>query len=237
METEAPAVETESPEIRWTVAFIASFLKATPSSSSTPSELQLFEDGLTEKLKLLYRGHWYPDQPLRGSGYRSLELPSSRLVLNVAKESGLIIRGDEWGCGIVVWCDPGSVDFRQADRGYTQCVYDASGRRPVVNFQLARGLLSTINSPPARGPSPRSMSPDSRPSSTSPTRGPSPTAPKDFKDRLSQRGVTLKKAEEVKKKEGGKRDKARRDSGYVSPAELADLRLGHSSTPDISVRG
>ncbi|KXS18716.1 hypothetical protein M427DRAFT_53662 [Gonapodya prolifera JEL478] len=235
-------------EIRQTVAFIAAFLEPRPSSPISPdppdqSRMSSFRETLTAILSAHYENHWYPETPLRGSAFRSLELPGSVLVLRAAKESGVQVRGDEFGdSGLVLWCDPGSVDFRLGDRGYTQCVYDAARRRPTFKYEPGRGLVSAALSPRSsnlsRESSPRSFSPDVRTLSTSPSRGPSPTAPKEFVERLTQRGVTTKSADEGKKKEAGKKDKRRRDSGYVSPGEAHDLRMTTVvSSPDIFVQG
>jgi len=156
-------------------------------------------------------------------------------VLGAAREAGIEISGEEWGeSGMVVWCDPTSVEFRLGNRTYTQLVHSTllpTHARPTVRY-MDKCLATPASPLPGQTTLSRSGSPEVRPGSTTPT--PSGTEAREFADRLEKRGVTLKAGE---KKEGGK--KTRRDSGYVSAAEMRYLRTMQTPSPsrDLAVQG
>ena len=65
-------------------------------------------------------GHWYPDKPEKGSGYRCIRVNGSTpdvLVQRVAEDCGIpAIRGD-LPAELTVWIDPGEVSYRIGEEG------------------------------------------------------------------------------------------------------------------------
>lgn len=61
--------QTMNAEIEAAVTFLTDLIKASQFSTQKAEQ---FRKALTILLKQYYNGHWYPDEPLRGSGYRCL---------------------------------------------------------------------------------------------------------------------------------------------------------------------
>ena len=67
------------------------------------------------------QGHWYPEQPTRGQGYRCLRLHQSSgpdpLVLEAAKRADFVHGPLTWPLEMILWIDPGQVTARIGERG------------------------------------------------------------------------------------------------------------------------
>lgn len=69
MAMEIEDTSTMNAEIDAAVTFLTDLIKAAQFSTQLAEQ---FRKGLTVLLKDYYNGHWYPEEPLKGSGYRCL---------------------------------------------------------------------------------------------------------------------------------------------------------------------
>jgi len=89
------------------------------------SQVQAFETGVRNGLMNRCTGHWYPTEPLRGSGHRSLvnDISSDPIFLAAAAHvhikdiSGRLPRA-------VMWANPGSVKVQLENGRYPETVYN-----------------------------------------------------------------------------------------------------------------
>ena len=84
-----------------------------------------FSDSLTDCLREKFKGHWYPDSPVKGSGFRCIRLNqyhADSLVDKVAKECGIESVRENLPQELTVWIDPGEVSYRIGEEG-SICVY------------------------------------------------------------------------------------------------------------------
>ena len=90
--------------------------------------VDMFAEELEQGLKRKFDGHWYPDKPFRGSGFRCLRVSGEKMDPTVAaavQMSGLdmtevvaILPAD-----LTLWIDPGEVSYRIGERGYVKVLY------------------------------------------------------------------------------------------------------------------
>lgn len=92
--------------------------------------VNIFGEELEKALKEKFEGHWYPDAPEKGSGYRCLKVgraidPPDPLLEKAAYDSGLDVQDilEHLPKELNVWIDPGEVSFRIGDKGTTEILY------------------------------------------------------------------------------------------------------------------
>lgn len=92
--------------------------------------VNIFGEELEKALKEKFEGHWYPDAPEKGSGYRCLKVgraidPPDPLLEKAAYDSGLDVQDilEHLPKELNVWIDPGEVSFRIGDKGSTEILY------------------------------------------------------------------------------------------------------------------
>lgn len=88
------------------------------------SEVQAFETAVRNALTKKCDGHWYPSDPLRGSGYRSLvnDISTDPIFLHAAAE----VRIRDVGSRLpraVMWVNPCSVKVQLENGRYPETVY------------------------------------------------------------------------------------------------------------------
>jgi hypothetical protein len=83
------------------------------------SEVQAFENAVRTALLSKCNGHWYPNDPLRGSGYRSLvnDLSTDPIFLAAAAEVRIQNIGTRLPKG-VMWVNPSSVKVQLENGRY-----------------------------------------------------------------------------------------------------------------------
>lgn len=78
--------------------------------------VQLFSEEVVKKLTKKFEGHWYPEKPCKGSGYRCLLITESLdpVLSSAAKESGLSVKDVKANLPekLCLWIDPQEVSFR-----------------------------------------------------------------------------------------------------------------------------
>merc|ERR1712230_42010 len=87
-------------------------------------EVESFETCVRNQLTKHYTGHWYPSDPLRGSGYRSLvnDISTDPIFLHAAAE----VRIRDIGSRLpraVMWVNPCSVKVQLENGRYPETVY------------------------------------------------------------------------------------------------------------------
>lgn len=92
-----------------------------------------FSNRLSEELRLKFEGHWYPDKPEKGSGYRCIRVNGSTpdtLVLRVAEYCGITSIRSDLPAELTLWIDPGEVSYRIGEDGSICRYYHLESDQP-----------------------------------------------------------------------------------------------------------
>lgn len=111
-------------ELESGVDLISRFIQQSQVISNKQS-LQNFEETLVKKLRSEYAGHWYPDHPLKGSGFRCLRINQNggeSLIEKTARSCGIDWIIDCLPKEFTIWIDPGEVSYRIGEDG-SICVH------------------------------------------------------------------------------------------------------------------
>lgn len=89
-------------------------------------ELGIFRKSLMEVLRQRVSKHWYPDEPLRGSGYRCIRVNGrvDPVIEKAGRMSGVDEEVLKQGLPgeLTVWVDPGEVGYRFGENHGSYCV-------------------------------------------------------------------------------------------------------------------
>ena len=90
------------------------------------SEVSAFENALRSELLKRCEGHWYPEEPLRGSGHRCVINDFSVDPLIVAAAESVRIRNISSRLPrAVMWLNPGSVKVKLENYPYPKSLFNA----------------------------------------------------------------------------------------------------------------
>jgi len=91
------------------------------------SEIQAFETGVRNRLMKRCNGHWYPSEPLRGSGFRCLvnEISTDPIFLAAADDVRIRDIGGRLPRG-VMWVNPSSVKVQLEHGRYPETIFNSS---------------------------------------------------------------------------------------------------------------
>ncbi|XP_048411026.1 protein Tob1a [Stegostoma tigrinum] len=110
-------------EIQVALNFIISYLY----NKLPRRRVNIFGEELEQLLKKKYEGHWYPDKPYRGSGYRCIHVGEAidPVIEQAAKESGLDMKDvrDNLPEDLSVWIDPFEVSYQIGEKGPVKVLY------------------------------------------------------------------------------------------------------------------
>lgn len=110
-------------EIQVALNFIISYLY----NKLPRRRVNIFGEELERQLKKKYEGHWYPDKPYKGSGYRCIHVGEKvdPVVEQAAKESGLDIEDvrNNLPQDLSVWIDPFEVSYQIGEKGSVKVLY------------------------------------------------------------------------------------------------------------------
>ncbi|GCB81801.1 protein Tob1a [Scyliorhinus torazame] len=110
-------------EIQVALNFIISYLY----NKLPRRRVNIFGEELERLLKKKYEGHWYPDKPYKGSGYRCIHIgeASDPVIEQAAKESGLDMKDvrDNLPQDLSVWIDPFEVSYQIGEKGPIKVLY------------------------------------------------------------------------------------------------------------------
>lgn len=94
------------------------------------TQLQKFRDSLIEFLKRRYRDHWFPQKPLKGSGYRCIRINGKMdpVIGQAGEACGLT---SAFLCStlpseLIIWIDPLEVSYRIGESGSVCVLYEHS---------------------------------------------------------------------------------------------------------------
>lgn len=110
-------------EIQVALNFIISYLY----NKLPRRRVNIFGEELERQLKRKYEGHWYPDKPYKGSGFRCIHVGEKvdPVVEQAAKESGLDIEDvrNNLPQDLSVWIDPFEVSYQIGEKGPVKVLY------------------------------------------------------------------------------------------------------------------
>ncbi|KFV99567.1 Protein Tob2, partial [Eurypyga helias] len=160
-------------EIKVALNFIISYLY----NKLPRRRADLFGEELERLLKKKYEGHWYPEKPLKGSGYRCVHIGETvdPVVELAAKRSGLAVEDVRANVPeeLSVWIDPFEVSYQIGEKGSVKVLYldDSDGCSAV---ELDKEIKSSFN-PDAQVFVPIGSQDNSLSNSPSPSFGQSPS--------------------------------------------------------------
>uniref|UniRef100_F7EL03 Anti-proliferative protein domain-containing protein n=1 Tax=Ornithorhynchus anatinus TaxID=9258 RepID=F7EL03_ORNAN len=131
-------------EIKVALNFIISYLY----NKLPRRRADLFGEELERLLKKKYEGHWYPDRPLKGSGYRCVHIGETvdPVVELAAKRSGLAVEDVRANVPeeLSVWIDPSEVSYQIGEKGAVKVLYldDSEG---CGSTELDKEIKSSFN--------------------------------------------------------------------------------------------
>lgn len=153
-------------EIQVALNFIISYLY----NKLPRRRVNIFGEELERQLKQKYEGHWYPEKPYKGSGFRCIHVGEKvdPVVEQAAKESGLDIEDvrNNLPQDLSVWIDPFEVSYQIGEKGPVKVLYvdDSNDNgleldKEIKNsFNPEAQVFMPISEPPS-GASPTSSSP------------------------------------------------------------------------------
>ncbi|XP_068118808.1 protein Tob1 [Hyperolius riggenbachi] len=110
-------------EIQVALNFIISYLY----NKLPRRRVNIFGEELERLLKKKYEGHWYPDKPYKGSGYRCIHVGEKvePIIEQAANESGLDIDDIRRNLpqDLNVWIDPSEVSYQIGEKGQIKVLY------------------------------------------------------------------------------------------------------------------
>uniref|UniRef100_UPI00398F2D04 protein Tob2-like n=1 Tax=Pristiophorus japonicus TaxID=55135 RepID=UPI00398F2D04 len=110
-------------EIKVALNFIISYLY----NKLPRRRADLFGEELERLLKQKYEGHWYPEKPLKGSGYRCVHIGETvdPIVEQAARRSGLDIEDIRANVPpeLSLWIDPFEVSYQIGEKGAVKVLY------------------------------------------------------------------------------------------------------------------
>ncbi|XP_074870896.1 protein Tob1 [Carettochelys insculpta] len=110
-------------EIQVALNFIISYLY----NKLPRRRVNIFGEELERLLKKKYEGHWYPEKPYKGSGYRCIHVGEKvdPVIEQASKESGLDIDDVRSNLpqDLSVWIDPFEVSYQIGEKGPVKVLY------------------------------------------------------------------------------------------------------------------
>lgn len=99
-------------EIQIAVSFLTSYLY----NKLPRRRVDLFSVELTKQLREKFEGHWYPERPMKGSGFRCLSIGDELdpVIMNASQDSGLSLEEIRSSLPdkLTMWVDPDEVSYR-----------------------------------------------------------------------------------------------------------------------------
>ena len=152
--------------------------------------VNIFGEELEKALKLKFEGHWYPNAPMKGSGYRCIKTgePIDPVIERAARAAGMELSDIKENLPeeLAVWVDPGEVSYRIGEKSSIKVLFSESLDSANQEDSLDKEVTKTFNPEaqcfkPIEELSSSLSSVSISPKSTSPYSSNSPTPP--FKTR------------------------------------------------------
>ncbi|XP_066291335.1 protein Tob1-like [Branchiostoma lanceolatum] len=157
-------------EIQVALNFLVSYLY----NKLPRRRVNMFAEALEKGLLAKFEGHWYPEKPFKGSGYRCVRISTTLdpVVLKACDASGLDITDVKGHLPeeLSIWVDPKEVSYRMGERGPVKILYAAAEEEDVAcdkevisssgfnpDAQVFRPIENTLGTlSPEKSPSPSS---------------------------------------------------------------------------------
>jgi protein Tob/BTG len=112
-------------EVKAAVNFLGKLLNGTGRVGR--ESVELFKNSLERHLQQYYAGHWFPESPLKGSGYRCIRINHmiDPILDRAASESGISNVLSYFPNELTMWVDPCDVSYRIGENGSVGRIYDA----------------------------------------------------------------------------------------------------------------
>ncbi|KAM8947068.1 protein Tob1 [Pelodytes ibericus] len=170
-------------EIQVALNFIISYLY----NKLPRRRVNIFGEELERLLKRKYEGHWYPDRPYKGSGFRCIHVGEKvePVIEQAANESGLDIEDIRRNLpqDLNVWIDPSEVSYQIGEKGQVKVLYVDDNNEN--GSELDKEIKNSFN-PEAQAFMPITDQSSSVSSSPSPPFGDSTTVSPSFMPRSAQ---------------------------------------------------
>lgn len=116
-------------EVQVALNFLISFLY----NKLPRRRVNQFGEELEATLKCKFEGHWYPEQPYKGSAFRCIRCapPLDPFVFEVAaRKSGMNLLDiqDNLPPELSIWVDPGEVSYRMSEKGAVKILFSERNR-------------------------------------------------------------------------------------------------------------
>ncbi|XP_032389684.1 protein BTG3 [Etheostoma spectabile] len=109
-----------------------------------------FVERLAVALQEKFRGHWYPDNPVRGEAYRCIRVNRSQRqdpeLLRACQESGIQYSDLELPPELTLWVDPGSVCCRVGEQNPCFSVASFSNEEEEEDVAKVTSALERVTS-------------------------------------------------------------------------------------------
>lgn len=104
-------------EVKAAVNFLAKLMHS--SGRISKDCVEQFKNSLETRLHNYYAGHWFPETPNRGSGYRCIRINHilDPILASAAKESGITNLLTCIPNELTLWVDPQDVSYRIGENG------------------------------------------------------------------------------------------------------------------------
>lgn len=126
-------------------------------------QLEKFQLALVEVLRRRFRGHWFPDKPFKGSGYRCIRINGKMdpVIAQAGESCGLSasLVHSTYPSELTMWIDPLEVSYRIGENGSICVLYEYKEgvnepwkprgsvmRRPETDNQNIRDIWKKIMS-------------------------------------------------------------------------------------------
>ncbi|XP_013774696.1 protein Tob1-like [Limulus polyphemus] len=114
-------------EVQVALNFLISFLY----NKLPRRRVNQFGEELEKALRQKFIGHWYPERPMKGSGYRCLKTipPLDPVFGAAAMQSGMNLPDIQENLPkeLSIWIDPGEVSYRLGEKGSVKGLYSEGG--------------------------------------------------------------------------------------------------------------
>ena len=109
-------------EVISAVNFLVDLLRVNNSNSLlTEEQLVKFRKNIYECLWLHYKDHWFPDKPMKGSGYRCIRINGKMdpLIIKAGELMGIAVEAlrRSFPSELTMWVDPSEVAYRIGENG------------------------------------------------------------------------------------------------------------------------
>lgn len=131
-------------EVSVAVNFITKLIqRSTKNSPIDKDQLELFKTHLSDLLCHHYANHWFPEQPTRGQGFRSLAFNEADLNESIIEEAalaaGLTYQQLHLPSDVTIWVDPRDVSSRLGDHQgsfFSLATFKADGQVVLEEIDL-----------------------------------------------------------------------------------------------------